>query len=270
LSFDGHPGAGHASVDHSWGEKTFGAQEWQRALFEPDPVLRAQRIAELLASLTADLAPSVAGIFEQAQESGIRFGDEHRLFLRAWGKLDGVQAMERAVGQTGGVKNTPELLAALAGWASMSPNDARAWVEALEEGRAREAIVYGLLDGWATVDFQSAADYAESRPRSSARDKRFRELLLQRALASGGIAAAQQWVRGISDDEHNLSYKQRAFDEVIQTMLYRDPSAAAHWIAENAGRRSWCKSGLRWNKPGPRCARSRQSLNANCRKRAPS
>jgi hypothetical protein len=58
---------------------------------------------------------------------------------------------------------------------------------------------------------------------------------MQRALASGGVEAAQQLVHGIPDDEHNRIYKQRAFDEVIQTMLYRDPSAAAHWIAQNAG-----------------------------------
>jgi hypothetical protein len=42
-------------------------------------------------------------------------------------------------------------------------------------------------------------------------------------------------VQSIPDDEHNQIYKRRAFDDVIQTMLYRDPSAAAHWIAQNAG-----------------------------------
>ena len=94
--------------------------------------------------------------------------------------------------------------------------------------------MYGLFDGWAMIDFHGAARYAESRPRSEARDK-FRELLMQRAMATGGVAAAQQWVQGIPDDEHNQIYKQRAFDDVIQTMLYRDPSAAAHWVVQNAG-----------------------------------
>jgi hypothetical protein len=211
------------------------AEAWEGALFMSDPVLRARRIAELLGSLTAETAPLVAEAFEQAQQSGIQFDEEHRLFLRAWGKLDGLQAVEHAVEHAGGVKNRSEILAALAGWASVSPHDARDWVEALEEGSAKEAIVYGLLDGWATVDFHSAAGYAESRPRARMRDSRFRRLLLQRALASGGIATAQQWVQGMSDAEENLLNKQGAFSEVIQTMLYRDPSAAAQWIAENAG-----------------------------------
>lgn len=209
------------------------AESWQRALFEPDPVLRAQRIAELLGSLTPELAPSVAETFEQARQSGIQFGEEYRLFLRAWGKLDGATAMEYA-GQKADGKNTPELLSTLAGWASASPQQARAWVEALAEGSAKEGLIYGLLDGWSMSDFASAATYAESRPRSEARDE-FRKLLLQRALATGGTVAAQQWVQRIPNDEHNQLYKQRAFDEVIQTMLYRDPSAAAHWIAQNAG-----------------------------------
>ncbi len=209
------------------------AESWQRALFEPDPVLRAQRIAALLGSLTPELAPTVAETFEQAKQSGIQFGEEYRLFLRAWGKLDGATAMEYASQKAEG-KNTPEMLSTLAGWASANPQNARAWVEALADGSAKEGLIYGLLDGWAMSDFASAAAYAESRPRSEARDE-FRKLLLQRALATGGTVAAQQWVQRIPNDEHNQVYKQRAFDEVIQTMLYRDPSAAAHWIEKNAG-----------------------------------
>lgn len=209
------------------------AEEWQRALFEPDPVLRSQRIAVLLGSLTPEIAPTVAETFEQAKQSGIQFGEEYRLFLRAWGKLDGAKAMEYA-DLRGGGEHTPEMLSTLAGWASANPQQARDWVEALAEGSTKEGLIYGLLDGWSMVDFASAAAYAESRPRSEARDE-FRKLLLQRALATGGPAAAQQWVQRIPNDEHNQVYKQRAFDEVIQTMLYRDPSAAAHWIAQNAG-----------------------------------
>lgn len=209
------------------------AESWQRALFEPDPVLRSQRIAALLGSLTAELAPSVAETFEQAKQSGVQFGEEYRLFLRAWGKLDGATAMEYA-DLRGGGEHTPEMLSTLAGWASANPQNARAWVEALAEGSTKEGLIYGLLDGWSMSDFASAAAYAEARPRSEARDE-FRKLLLQRALATGGVNAAQQWVQRIPNDEHNQVYKQRAFDEVIQTMLYRDPSAAAHWIAQNAG-----------------------------------
>ncbi len=175
----------------------------------------------------------VAGVFEQARQSGLRFSEEHHLLLRAGGRLAGREALEHAVESAGGIKNRSEILAALAGWASVNPQEARAWVEAVGEGSGKEAVVYGLLDGWATVDFHSAARYAESLPRNGVRDTRFRQLLLQRALASGGIAAAQRWVQGMSDGEDNLGNKRGAFGEVIHIMLYRDPSAAAQWIADN-------------------------------------
>jgi hypothetical protein len=113
------------------------------------------------AGLTAESSSVAAEAFEHARQSGLRFGEEYQLFLRAWGKLDGARALEHAVEQAGGAKSTPELLAALAGWASASPYQAQFWVEALEEGRDKEAIVYGLLDGWAMVDFHGAARYAE-------------------------------------------------------------------------------------------------------------
>jgi hypothetical protein len=56
-------------------------------------------------------------------------------------------------------------------------------------------------------------------------------------MAAGGIAGAQDWFGGISDEEHNGVYKRRAFDRVVDAMLYRDPSAAAQWIASQAGRK---------------------------------
>lgn len=210
-------------------------RQWELALFDPDPLRRGQRIHALLDGLTADTALVVAEAFKRAQESGVNFQSDFRLFLRAWGKLDGAAAMQAAAGPDEPVSGSAQVLAALAGWASANPPGALAWVDALPEGRNKENVVYGLLDGWSLTDFRSAAAYAESRPRSPARE-RFRKLLLERSLMAGGTPAAQQWFHGIPDDDHNRLYKQRAFDEVIQAMLYRDPSSAAHWISQLDGR----------------------------------
>ncbi len=209
---------------------------WARALFEPDPVRRTQRIAQLLASLTAEQAPQVASSFQLARKGGNRFAEEYRLFLRAWGKLDGAAAMNHLVPSPEFTRHSPEMLAALAGWATTNPRGALSWIEALPEKSPRENLIFGLLDGWSMVDFAGAAAYAETRPRSTARNQ-FRQLLLERSLASNGIAGAQQWFNQISNNDHNSLYKQMAFDEVIQAMLYRDPSAAAHWIAQMGGQK---------------------------------
>jgi RNA polymerase sigma factor (sigma-70 family) len=208
------------------------AHDWEHVLFIADPLQRAQRLSQLLAALTAENAPQIAEAFERVKNAGIKFADEQRLFLRAWGKLDGSAAVEYAVGHSG--QSSDEAVAALGGWASAAPAAAQAWLDAQPESDAKETLTYGLLDGWSTVDFQAAAAYAESRPSSPARDS-FRELLLQRALRSGGITAAQNWVDRIPENDQNRDYKQRAFGDVIQAMLYRDPAAAARWISELNG-----------------------------------
>jgi RNA polymerase sigma factor (sigma-70 family) len=216
----------------TYADPTAAAHDWEHVLFIADPLQRAQRLSQLIAALTAENAPQIAEAFERVKNAGIKFADEQRLFLRAWAKLDGSAAVKYAVNHGG--QASDEAVSALGGWASASPQAARAWLDALPESDAKETLIYGLLDGWSTVDFQAAAAYAESRPSSPARDS-FRELLLQRALRSGGIAAAQNWVDRIPKDDQNRDYKQRAFGDVIQAMLYRDPAAAARWISELNG-----------------------------------
>ena len=204
---------------------------WESALYEQDPVRRAQRIGQLLAALTAADATNVAAAFANARKSGKRFSEEYRLFLRAWGRLDGKAAMDFLVAANGLKKASSDMMAALAGWSSSNPYAATEWIDGLPKEFNPENLIYGLLDGWSMVDFYAAAAYAETRPRSPSRN-RFRKLLLQRSLDAGGIPAAQQWFSNISNNDHNSLYKQYAFDEVIQAMLYRDPSAAALWISQ--------------------------------------
>jgi RNA polymerase sigma factor (sigma-70 family) len=210
------------------------SQRWRLALLEPDPVRRAVRLAKLLDELTAENAPMAAQAFDQVQAEGLNFKEEKHLFYRAWGKVDGWAAVQHAMGAQRQPNHSPELLAALGGWASAQPFAAQGWVETLPEGGLKEDIIYGLLDGWSMVDFAGAAAYAESRPRSQARE-RFQDLLLNRSLAAGGVPAAQTWFERIPDDEHNKIYKEHAFDRVMQVLLFRDPSGAAYWISQHSG-----------------------------------
>lgn len=211
------------------------AVAWERALLEPDPLVRTRKLADLLGSLTAQSAPLVAEVFQRFEKSGRNFESEQNLFLRAWGRVDGGAAVAFTTKGGTDLKPKSKTLAALAGWATTDANSTRAWLEALPDTAPRESLIFGLLDGWSTVNFAAAASYAESRPRSQSRDS-FRELLLERSLSMGGVPAAQQWFHSIADNEHNSLYKQRAFDDVIRSMLYRDPAAAAQWLAQQGGR----------------------------------
>jgi RNA polymerase sigma factor (sigma-70 family) len=206
---------------------------WRSALTDADPVRRAQRIAALLRDLTKDNAFTVAEVFRSLRAQGRPFDSEYHLFSRSWGALDGPAAVKSAEDLAHQNVRDAGVLAAVAGWASVDPSAARDWIEKLGDDPGREDAITGLIDGWSMTDFASAAAYAESRPRSTARDA-FRQLLLERSLDAGGLPAAQDWFNGIPNDEHNALYKQRAFDEVVQAMLYRDPSAAAQWIASQS------------------------------------
>jgi len=208
------------------------AAEWEAALKNPDPLQRMTRLAALMSSLTKETAPQAAEVFKRlrGEAGGSQYESEHRHFLRAWGRLDGQAALAHSFGPEGKVNSTSESLAALAGWAQAAPVAARAWLESQEPGEVSTNLALGLIDGWALHDFDAAAAYAASLPRSTVRDQ-FRSLLLQRALDSGGTPGAQRWFASIPDDPHNQLYKQRAFDELIAAMMKRDPSGAAAWIA---------------------------------------
>ncbi len=136
------------------------ARMWEMALFSSDPVQRSIELSALLKDLTAENAPAVAAAFERAKSKGLRFNEERRLFLRAWGDLDGRAAVANAMG-TGEVKATGEVLAALAGWAARDPHTARTWVDSLEGNKDQERIALGLIDGWSTTDFHGAENRSD-------------------------------------------------------------------------------------------------------------
>jgi RNA polymerase sigma factor (sigma-70 family) len=207
-------------------------EEWEEALANPDPIERLLLFSMCLRSLSPEVAPEVAAVFQRLRNEpgGGQYESEQRQFLRAWGRLDGKAALAHCFGPEGKPNASAESLAALAGWAQGNAGAAKAWLEALEPGDTQTSLALGFIDGWALWDFDAASAYAASLPRSTVRDQ-FRSLLLQRALDSGGMPAAQRWFTGIPDDQHNQLYKQRAFDELIAAMMKRDPSAAAVWIS---------------------------------------
>src|SRR4029434_7836004 len=120
------------------------AHDWEHVLFIADPLQRAQRLSQLLAALTAETAPQIAEAFERVKNHGIKFADEQRLFLRAWGKLDGSAAVEYAVSHGG--QGSDEAVAALGGWSAAAPQQARAWLDALPDSASTESLISVLLD----------------------------------------------------------------------------------------------------------------------------
>ncbi|HUF63799.1 MAG TPA: sigma-70 family RNA polymerase sigma factor, partial [Verrucomicrobiales bacterium] len=209
----------HPSLIEPGSDKRMTVAAWEQALLQPDPLERARLLSALLEALDASSAPAVAQAFQRVAHSGGEFEEDFRLFLRAWGGLDGQAALDHLSESGRELGNNPETLAALSGWAASDPGAAQSWIQTFEDGDTREHLVYGLLDGWSLVDFSAAAAFAESRPRSEARS-RFIELLFRRSIAQNGFSAAQDWVSSIAGDERNETYKRQAFDRVVRAMVY--------------------------------------------------
>jgi hypothetical protein len=207
-----------------------GAAAWEQALLEGDPIERQRKISELISKLTPESAPAVFATFNSLQQKGFPFDSEKMLFLRAWGRLDGQAVMTALKGNADMPPGDSFACAALAGWAANDAAAAKGYIEALSDPQRKAELTYGLLDGWASSDFAAAAAYAASSPRSSERD-RFRELLLARAFATGGVEGAQKFFASIPADEHNQLYRQRAFEDVTRLMMMRDPAMAREWLA---------------------------------------
>jgi hypothetical protein len=58
---------------------------WRQALAETDPLKRSLAISTLLNSVNADNALEIAAVFAAAHQTGARYTDEHKMFMRAWG-----------------------------------------------------------------------------------------------------------------------------------------------------------------------------------------
>ncbi|MFT5411201.1 MAG: hypothetical protein ACI9NC_003935 [Verrucomicrobiales bacterium] len=147
------------------------------------------------------------------------------------GRIDGQRAVEFALADDSPVRIAPGARSAMAGWALAVARD---WVEGLEQGNRRNAMVYGLLDGWSQTDLGAAAAYTENQPRSNTPTEMI-DLLLSRYLQRGGTGAARTWFDGILGEGHNDTYQRRAFLRVAQEMATVDPSAAAQWITDHSG-----------------------------------
>lgn len=240
-------------VDLRAGEpaRTALARRLSKALDDPDPVRRMAKLAELLGEMRAGDAASMISVFQEEWGTG-SYSEEFRLFLYAWGRIDGRKAVEFALAEDSPVRIGRGARTAMAGWALADLPGARDWIERQEPGQTRNAMVYGLLDGWSRIDLAAAAAYAETQPRSDTRAEMI-ELLLSRHLRAGGIRAAQSWFDGISGEGHNDTYQRRAFLRIAQEMAKFDPSAAAAWVADHGGQeyaegevvhsvvRSWAK-----------------------------
>lgn len=203
--------------------------EFAKALADPDPLKRMSALTSMLHSMKADDAPAIGQLFLEiaAKQDGRDLVNEYQLFLQAWGGLDGPAAV--AFAREHG--NREEAAIAMSGWAIRDPRAAIAWLGA-NPSEESQWLASGIAHGWALQDLGGASAWVETLPRSDARTGMI-DVLFKRYLETRGVDGAKEWFAGISQDEHNTVYRQRAFDLIARRLAREDPQQAMHWLEEN-------------------------------------
>jgi hypothetical protein len=223
-------------------------------LNESDPLKANKIFADLLLSLTADNAKEMFDKLRENGRGGGDFGREMGLYLEAWGRIDGAQAMA-AVTEMGGDDRRRGFvgMAAITGWASTDPEAAKAWLAGVESDNPWEKgmMEQGLVAGLARTDPAAATEFVfameaeriakaggeedanpgDPRFRGRGMDAdRFMETIVNAQMRMGS-SAATAWAEGLPDGDLKAS----AFDRVAGNLVRTDPQAAAAWVATHAG-----------------------------------
>ncbi|MDB6135110.1 MAG: hypothetical protein JWM59_3353 [Verrucomicrobiales bacterium] len=196
------------------------------AFSDPNPLTRNLAFSKLLESMTPENVTSLMETMRGNQAGG----DQWRLFLYAWGAMDGKGALAHAETLEGGRKNR-FLNEILPGWAGKNPDAAVAWLDTQKDGEDKERMRGNLVAGLADHDIGRATDYAYARAKAGDKQaESYLETVTAEQLRKSGPVAAAAW--GESLPEGTL--KGEALESIAEAYARRDPAAASAWAAKFA------------------------------------
>ena len=198
----------------------------KQALNDPNPLTRNLAFSKLLESMT----PENVGAMMESLKTNRAGGDQWKLFLYAWGSMDGPGAIAHAATLEGGRK-TRFLAEALPGWASKNPTAAIAWLDTMAEGDEKNRYRGSLVAGLADRDIAQATAYVYDR--ANAGDKQamgYLQTVAGEEMRKNGPAGATAWGESLADGP----LKAAALDHIAGAFASRNPEAAAAWAAKFA------------------------------------
>jgi hypothetical protein len=207
---------------------------FQAALKNDDPVVRMTAFAALLKDLNKD---NVAEALKAIEESPNTLeGDDALLvnFMRAWGRIDPVAAMDYALDNNEQrkfyVSNSDDKL--IREWATNDPEAAKAYLDKvpLDHKMNRPSLHTNLVMGMATQDLDGAAAYAEEN--QFGRDRGRSIDFLAKSFMEEGEGAMRRWLDGIDAKGENKrrDYKEHAIAEAAELLAKNSPGKAQAWI----------------------------------------
>ena len=220
------PQVAGAAFPRAWSSRQI-SNLGQRLKHELDPIERRRAFMSLLAGMTVENAREIREQIAHLPSDSPEFRDFHY----AWGKIAGAEAVLNG-------KDTPkpDMLAAMAGWASENPAAAAEWFGGLErQSNAyvnQEYLKPGMVQGLAINDVNLATDFVFAQ--AAAGDERAGRMMIvvtESILQGNGLEEAIRWSESLPQGALQAS----ALDRVAHDYATSDPEGAAAWAEQFVG-----------------------------------
>ena len=229
---------------------------------ENDPLKKNAMFSALLDQLTPENAEAAFTALRESRGRGGRGGfgrgggDEMRLMLNAWGRIDGESAVAKLTaladaereengengrggrGGRGGGRDGGgafDIYSALQGWATNDADAALSYVNSLEsdgEGDDRRKSMYtsGIVRGLMANSMDEAVNFITALPADEGNSRgRYMENVAEEMLDDGAVTAAK-WVDTLKDPD----LKEGAMDRIAESYAREDLDSAIAWVGEHA------------------------------------
>lgn len=161
-----------------------------QALSEPDRVTRMAKWMHLLAAMTEENADILTGALIESYRAGVSTGDEGRYQQFREGQVLGARVMETLTKDPNGVVDAA-LPVKMKGWASVHPEEAGAWIEALAPGSVQNSLRVAWLEGAASASPAGASQLFSRLP--EAQQMPLVNTMLSGVQERGGFPALRDW-----------------------------------------------------------------------------
>lgn len=220
--------SGMGRISSRFMEQTLG-----RALDSKDPVARNLEIAQMIAGLDASNVQAALQAFQDAPRN--RENEEYfRLFMHAWGQIDGKAALDFAFNSDDPRRYVVAAGAAMSSWAATNPNAAVDYLETSEmDDRARRFMTDSLVRGWADGDLHGAGAYVASLQPGDQRNN-LAQMLVGQYLDQEGPAGAMRWAEQTAMSGLDEAYSSVVMNRVADRIAQTDPETAALWFDQSS------------------------------------
>ena len=189
-------------------------------------------VAQMLANLDESNVAATLRTFEQAPRNPLN-DHNFRMFMYAWGEIDGQAAVEYAFNQEDGKKVHYGGSVAMIGWASQDPASAQAYVDAVsEDHRSRGYMVDVLVRGWAKTDIGGASNYVSEMPEGGGR-KKLVSHLAEEHIKYEGAQGALAWADRVVASSDDPAFAANVFSDAGFFAAREDAMTTAKWLEQN-------------------------------------